>query len=68
MPPSLLRSQLTTLERPGDDEQPVTVVVHGDVAETVSALLRQLGTEQGREAVGLAADPHTRTGADYSFL
>ncbi len=42
MPPMLLRSQFETLEEPGDDEHPVTVTVHGSVAETVIQLLHQL--------------------------
>ena len=42
MPPSLLGSQFDTLEEPGDDERPITVQVHGDVAETVIALLTRL--------------------------
>ena len=42
MPPSLLGSQYDTLEEPGADERPVTVVVHGSVGETVVAILRQL--------------------------
>lgn len=42
MPPTLLRSQFETLEEPGADEHPVTVTVHGGVAETVLSLLRQL--------------------------
>jgi carbohydrate kinase (thermoresistant glucokinase family) len=39
MPPSLLRSQMETLEEPGPDEHPLVVTVHGDVAETVSEIL-----------------------------
>jgi carbohydrate kinase (thermoresistant glucokinase family) len=42
MPPSLLSSQFETLEEPDADEHPVVVTVHGTVAETVAALLRQL--------------------------
>jgi carbohydrate kinase (thermoresistant glucokinase family) len=42
MPPSLLRSQMETLEEPGPDEHPIVVTVHGDVAETVSEILREL--------------------------
>lgn len=42
MPPTLLRSQFETLEEPGEDEHPVTVAVHGGVAQTVLKLLRQL--------------------------
>lgn len=44
MPPSLLQSQLDTLEEPDAHEHPVTVTVQGSVAETVLELLRQLGT------------------------
>ena len=42
MPPSLLGSQFETLEEPGEDEYPVTVIVHGSIAETVLDVLRQL--------------------------
>ena len=42
MPPSLLGSQFETLEEPGDDEHPVTVIVHGSIADTVLDVLRQL--------------------------
>ena len=42
MPPTLLRSQFETLEEPGNDEHPLTVAVHGNVAQTVTQLLRQL--------------------------
>ena len=42
MPPSLLKSQFETLEEPGEDEHPVTVIVHGTIAETVSELLTRL--------------------------
>src|ERR1700686_3566089 len=42
MPPSLLGSQFATLEEPGADEHPITVIVHGPVAEAVLDLLRQL--------------------------
>src|SRR6266566_7627279 len=40
MPPSLLDSQFETLEEPGEDEYPVTVIVHGSIAETVLDVLR----------------------------
>jgi carbohydrate kinase (thermoresistant glucokinase family) len=43
MPPALLRSQFETLEEPGPDERPVTIVVHRSVAETVTELLTHLG-------------------------
>jgi carbohydrate kinase (thermoresistant glucokinase family) len=42
MPPTLLRSQFETLEEPGEDERPVTVLVHGSVEDIVGRLLRQL--------------------------
>jgi gluconate kinase len=42
MPPSLLSSQLKTLEEPGGDEHPIVVTVHDTVAETVITLLRLL--------------------------
>ena len=42
MPPSLLGSQFDTLEEPGDDEHPITLLVHGPLAETVIQLLTQL--------------------------
>lgn len=42
MPRSLLGSQFDTLEEPGDDEHPITVPVHGKIAETVIQLLMQL--------------------------
>src|SRR6266568_8560089 len=47
MPPSLLGSQFDTLEEPGEEERPITVTVHGSIADTVVALLRQLA-ERGR--------------------
>jgi carbohydrate kinase (thermoresistant glucokinase family) len=42
MPPSLLRSQLETLEEPGPDEHPIVAIVHGDVAATALEILRNL--------------------------
>ncbi len=42
MPPSLLGSQFETLEEPGDDEHPVTVIVQDSIAETILDVLRQL--------------------------
>jgi carbohydrate kinase (thermoresistant glucokinase family) len=42
MPPSLLESQLATLEEPGEDEHPIVVAVHSTLAETVLCLLRRL--------------------------
>jgi carbohydrate kinase (thermoresistant glucokinase family) len=42
MPPSLLGSQLDTLEEPGLDENPITIQVIGNVDETVRAILEAL--------------------------
>ena len=42
MPPSLLRSQIETLEEPTPDEHPVVVAVHGTVPETVLEILHRL--------------------------
>ena len=42
MPPSLLDSQLATLEEPVADENPITVQVDGNVDDTVQAILRAL--------------------------
>ncbi|HTQ32559.1 MAG TPA: gluconokinase [Stellaceae bacterium] len=42
MPPSLLQSQLETLEEPTPDERPIVVTVHHAVGETVLEILRQL--------------------------
>jgi carbohydrate kinase (thermoresistant glucokinase family) len=42
MPPSLLHSQLETLEEPGPDEHPVVVTVHRSVSETVLETLQRL--------------------------
>ena len=39
MPPSLLESQLATLEEPSPDERPIVVQVHGLLPETVDASL-----------------------------
>jgi carbohydrate kinase (thermoresistant glucokinase family) len=39
MPPSLLESQLRTLEEPAADENPITVQVDGSVEDTVQAIL-----------------------------
>jgi len=44
MPPSLLGSQFDTLEEPGDDEHPLTVMVHRTIPETVIDLLTHLAT------------------------
>jgi carbohydrate kinase (thermoresistant glucokinase family) len=46
MPPSLLGSQFDTLEEPGEDEHPITVPVHGTIAETVIELLTRLASGQ----------------------
>jgi carbohydrate kinase (thermoresistant glucokinase family) len=42
MPPSLLHSQLETLEEPTPDEHPIVVTVHESVGETVLEILRRL--------------------------
>lgn len=42
MPPSLLGSQFETLEEPGADEHPITVVAHKTIAETVLEVLQKL--------------------------
>ena len=42
MPPDLLQSQLATLEEPGPEENPITVQVAGQVADTVAAILKKL--------------------------
>ena len=39
MPASLLDSQLATLEEPGEDERPITVLVHGTPEEVVAHAL-----------------------------
>jgi carbohydrate kinase (thermoresistant glucokinase family) len=46
MPPSLLGSQLATLEEPGPDEHPLTVTVHAALADTVVDLLTRLAARQ----------------------
>ena len=46
MPPSLLRSQFETLEEPGADEHPVSILVHGSIAETVTEILRKAAAAQ----------------------
>ncbi len=48
MPPSLLKSQFETLEEPGKDEHPITVLVHGTIGETGLELLTQLAARDGR--------------------
>lgn len=44
MPPSLLRSQLETLEEPTPNEHPIIVTVHGDIGETVLEILQRLAS------------------------
>ena len=44
MPPSLLGSQFETLEEPGPDERPITVVTHSSIPETVVEILQQLAS------------------------
>ncbi|HEX3537937.1 MAG TPA: gluconokinase, GntK/IdnK-type [Stellaceae bacterium] len=51
MPATLLGSQFETLEEPGLDEHPVTVAVHGSIAETVTEILQQLAA-RSRAASG----------------
>jgi gluconokinase len=42
MPPTLLESQFKTLQRPGPDENPVTVSIDAPVEEIVDDIMRQL--------------------------
>ena len=42
MPPTLLPSQLATLEPPGDDERPITLDVAAPTDDLVATLLRRL--------------------------
>ena len=42
MPPTLLDSQLATLEEPAADEHVICVDVHGTIEHTVSEVIRQL--------------------------
>jgi carbohydrate kinase (thermoresistant glucokinase family) len=42
MPPSLLHSQLETLEEPTADEHPLVVTVHGNIGETILEILQHL--------------------------
>ena len=42
MPPSLLTSQLDTLEEPGKDENPITVDIGSSARTTVSAIVKHL--------------------------
>jgi len=46
MPPTLLGSQFDTLEEPSPDEHPITVVVHGPLAETVLEILQGLSASR----------------------
>jgi carbohydrate kinase (thermoresistant glucokinase family) len=43
MPASLLRSQLETLEEPGEDERPITVSIEARPAQIVSRIVEALG-------------------------
>ena len=47
MPPSLLRSQMETLEEPSPEEHPITVMVHGLIEETALEILQRLSTAPG---------------------
>ncbi|OOG57905.1 gluconokinase [Rhodanobacter sp. C03] len=47
MPPSLLDSQLATLEEPGVDEQPIILDAGGDEAATVARVLAGLARGSG---------------------
>jgi gluconate kinase len=42
MPPTLLESQFKTLQRPGPDENPVTVSIDAPVDEIVDDIMRKL--------------------------
>ncbi len=46
MPPSMLESQLKTLEEPAPDEHPITVNVTGSIDDTVAAILKALEDEK----------------------
>ena len=48
MPPSLLQSQLATLERPAPDERAVTVSIEPPVATVVEGVIQALATMAGR--------------------
>lgn len=50
MPPTLLQSQLDTLEEPGPDERPITVPIDGTPEEIVAKVLVALGPPEGRAA------------------
>ncbi len=47
MPPSLLESQLATLEEPSPDERPIVVQVHGPLPETIEASLAAVRRDLG---------------------
>ena len=47
LPPSLLESQLATLEPPGDDERPIRIAAEWPVSRAVAAVLGALGTVHG---------------------
>lgn len=47
MPPTLLRSQFEMLEEPGEDENPIILMVNGSVGETVRELLGRLANPGG---------------------
>jgi gluconate kinase len=42
MPPTMLESQLRTLEEPAPDEHPITVNVTGSIDDTVADILQKL--------------------------
>ncbi|GAV05279.1 hypothetical protein RvY_15434 [Ramazzottius varieornatus] len=46
MSPNLLESQLQTLEEPSEDERAFTVIVHGNIDETVESTLSLLRTDK----------------------
>lgn len=50
MPPSLLQSQLDTLEPPGPDENPITVSVEGTPDQIAAEVLAKLGEAAGSPA------------------
>jgi gluconokinase len=43
MPPSLLASQLATLEKPASDENAITVSIEPPVDQVIGAALKALG-------------------------
>jgi gluconate kinase len=50
MPPSLLPSQLETLEEPGPDEHPITVDIGAPAGEIAEAIIRMLGASAQHSA------------------